>query len=467
MTRPGTEAQPLRVAIIGSGPAGFYTAEKLLGQEGLVVQVDMYDRLPVPFGLVRFGVAPDREKIKNVTSAFEKVAASPRFRFYGNVEVGTHITLNDLRLHYHQVCCATGAQTDRRMGIPGEDLERSHPATQFVAWYNGHPDYRDCEFDLSVRRVAVVGAGNVALDVARVLCRTPEELATTDCAERAAEALANSNVKEIYLIGRRGPAQAAFTNPELRELGELPGADVVVLPEEVQLDAVSQAALDQRRDREVVKKLEILQGFAGRPGSGKPKKLTLRFLVSPVELCGNDAGQVTGMLLVRNELYLSEDGSLRPRPTARYEELPVELVFRAVGQKGEPLAGLPFDERRAIVPNEKGRVFDLETGRPLPGLYVAGWIKRDAVGFIGTNKPDAGETVACMLEDAAAGVLLNPARPDPAQTEELVRSNQPDIVSWTDWQRIQELEEARGSEQGRPRVKFTSVEELLAALKSR
>ncbi len=464
MTQPGTEAQPLRVAIIGSGPAGFYTAEKLLKQQRVVVEVDMYDRLPAPFGLVRFGVAPDHEKIKNVTRVFAKLASSPDFRFFGNVDVGTHVTLNDLRRHYHQVCYATGAQTDRRMGIPGEDLERSHPATEFVAWYNGHPEYRDCRFDLTVERVAVVGVGNVAVDVARVLCRTPEELAKTDVADYALAALRESKVKEVYILGRRGPAQAAFTNPEVKELGELAGADLAVLPEEVELDPLSRAKLEESEDKATKKKVEILQSYVDRRPEGRPRTLTLRFLVSPVELYGNERRQVNGMRLVRNELYVSDDGSLRPRPTDRFEDLQVDMVFRSVGYRGVPLAGLPFHERWGIVPNEKGRVVDPEMDEPLTGVYVAGWIKRGPTGVIGTNKPDAGETVSAMLEDVAAGKLLSPGQPDRDAAEQLVRRSQPQFVSWSDWLALQEFEEAKGKEQGRPRVKFTSLEEMLVAL---
>src|SRR6266545_4074000 len=236
MTKPGTEAHPLRVAIVGAGPAGYYAADHLLRQDGVVVEVDMIDRLPTPYGLVRAGVAPDHQKIKSVTAAFDKVAAHPRFRFYGGVDLGTDITVADLRRHYHQILYCTGAQTDRRMGIPGEDLQGSHPATEFVAWYNGHPDYRDLQFDLSQERAAVVGVGNVAIDVARILCRSAQELATTDIADYALEAQRRSRIKEVYLLGRRGPAQAAFTNPEIRELGELADADVSTLADEVELD---------------------------------------------------------------------------------------------------------------------------------------------------------------------------------------------------------------------------------------
>jgi ferredoxin--NADP+ reductase len=464
MNQAGTDAQPLRAAIVGSGPAGFYAAEKLFKQKDLVVQVDMYDRLPVPFGLVRFGVAPDHEKIKNVTRVFEKTAANPNFRFFGNVNFGAHVTLDDLRQHYHLICFTTGAQTDRQMGIPGEDLKRSHPATEFVAWYNGHPDYREYEFDLSVECVAVVGVGNVAVDVARILCRTPEELATTDIADYAAEALNGSNIKEVYILGRRGPAQAAFTNPEVKELGELAGADLAVVAEEVRLDELSRKALEESGDKATAKKVEILQGYVDRPGAGLPTKLTLRFLVSPVELYGDDDGGVTGMRLVKNELYVSDDGSLRPKSTDQFEEIPIDMVFRSVGYRGTPLAGLPFHDRWGIVPNEKGRVVDPESGEQVKGVYVAGWIKRGPSGVIGTNKPCAVETVDNMLEDLAAGAALDPESPDLAAAEELVRSHQPDFISWDDWKRLKELEDARGEKEGRPRVKFTTVEEMLSAL---
>jgi ferredoxin--NADP+ reductase len=414
--------------------------------------------------LVRFGVAPDHEKIKNVTRVFEKLATNPNFRFFGNVDIGNHVKLEDLKRYYDQICYATGAQSDRRMGIPGEDLRRSHPATEFVAWYNGHPDYRDYEFDLSVESVAVVGVGNVAVDVARILCRTPEELENTDIADYALEVLRGSKVKEVYVLGRRGPAQAAFTNPEVKELGEMAGADLIVLPGEVELDALSRSALEESSDKTTLKKVEILQSAAARAVTGKPRRLTLRFLVSPVELYGNEGGEVAGMRLVRNELYVSDDGSLRPRPIESFEELEVDMVFRSVGYRGVPLEGLPFHDRWGIVPNESGRVTDGQGGDTLQGIYVAGWIKRGPSGVIGTNKPDAGETVDCMLQDVAEGRVLNPATPDPAAAENMVRSAQPSCISWGDWRSIQEIEDARGAELGRPRLKMTSVEDMLAAL---
>jgi len=454
----------LRVAIVGAGPTGFYAADHLLRNPAVVVDVDMFDRLPTPYGLVRLGVAPDHQKIKFVTNAFDKVAASPRFRFYGGVEFGKDVTLADLKALYHQIVYCTGAQTDRRMGIPGEDLTGSHPATEFVAWYNGHPDYRDCAFDLSQESVAVVGVGNVAADVVRILCRTPEELATTDIADYALEALRKSRVREVYLLGRRGPAQAAFTNPEVRELGELADADITAIPQEVELDPLSRVAVERSQDRATLKKVEMLREYARRAPTGKSRRLVLRFLVSPVELISDGAGRVAAMRLVRNELYATSTGALQPRATDRFEELPVGLVFRSVGYRGVPLPGVPFNESWGVILNDKGRVLDPDTKLPIVGEYAAGWIKRGPTGVIGTNKPDAAETVECMFEDLARGAVLEPTRPEAAAAEALVRQRQPNYVSYTDWLKLNEIEVARGRAQGRPRVKLTSVEEMLAAL---
>jgi ferredoxin--NADP+ reductase len=464
MSQPGTEAQPLRVAIVGAGPAGYYAADHLLRQDSVVVEVDMIDRLPTPYGLVRAGVAPDHQKIKSVTAAFDKVAAHPRFRFYGGVDFGKDITVADLRRHYHQILYSTGAQTDRRMGIPGEDLKGSHPATEFVAWYNGHPDYRDCRFDLSQERAAVVGVGNVAIDVARILCRSPQELATTDIADHALEALRQSRIREVYLLGRRGPAQAAFTNPEVKELSELADADVTARPEEVELDELSRAAVERSQDRAALKKVEILREYAARKPGGKSKKLIIRFLVSPVELCGNEAGEVVALRLVRNRLEATAAGTLQAKPTDQLETLPVGLVFRSVGYRGVPLPGVPFHESWGVILNEHGRVLDPDTKQPVVGEYAAGWIKRGPTGVIGTNKPDAAQTVACMMEDLAAGRILKPEEPDAAAAGLLIRERQPRCVSYEDWLKLNELEVSRGRAAGRPRIKFTRVEDMLAAL---
>ena len=460
----GTSSQPLRVAVIGAGPAAFYAVEHLFKQAALTVQADMFDRLPAPHGLVRYGVAPDHAKIKNVTRTYDLIAGKPGFRFFGNVEFGRHVTLEDLRRHYHQIVFATGAQTDRRMGIPGEDLAGSHPATEFVAWYNGHPDFRSCRFDLSVERAAVVGVGNVAIDVARMLVHTPEELESTDVAAHALDALRDSCIREVYLLGRRGPAQAAFTNPEVKEIGELAGADVIVRPEEVQLDPLSQAQLDASGDRTLARKVEILQGYALRAPEGRARRLHVRFLVSPVELIGDAQGRVCRMRLARNRLEAGDGGTLAARATGEFEELEVGLVFRSVGYRGVELPGLPFHERWGVVPNEKGRVVDPATSEPIRGLYVTGWIKRGPSGVIGTNKPDAVETVTTMIEDAAGGRLDEPAQPDAAAIETLLCARQPDLVSYADWRRLDALELSNGKGCGRPRLKFTTVDEMLAAL---
>jgi ferredoxin--NADP+ reductase len=464
MPYPGTEARPLRVAILGAGPAGYYTAEQLFRQPNLLVEVDLFDRLPTPYGLVRFGVAPDHQKIKSVTAAFDKTASHPGFRFFGNVDFGKTVTLADLRAHYHQIVYTTGAQTDRRMGIPGEDLVGSHPATEFVAWYNGHPDYRECRFDLQQERVAVVGVGNVAVDVARILCRTADELATTDIADYALDALRASRVREVYLLGRRGPAQAAFTTPEIKELGELADADIAVPPEEAELDPLSRADLEKSQDRATRKKVEILQEYARRKPSGKSRLLVVRFLVSPVELEGDAEGHVRSLRLVRNELAATPAGTLQARPTDRLEELAVGLVFRSVGYRGVPLPGVPFNDKWGVILNEKGRVLQPDGQEPVLGEYAAGWIKRGPTGVIGTNKPDAAETVGCMVEDVGRGTVLDPAAPAAGAAEALVRQRQPSYVSYADWKRLDALEVARGRAVGRPRVKFIRVEEMLTAL---
>ena len=459
----GTDDHPVRVAVIGAGPTGFYAAEQLLSRKDLVADVDIFDRLPTPYGLVRYGVAPDHQKIKSVTAVYDRTASHPRFRFFGNVEYGKHLTLEDLTRHYHQIIFCTGAQTDRRLGVPGEDLAGSYPATEFVAWYNGHPDYTAHRFDLSQEVAAVVGIGNVAVDVARILLRSADELARTDIADYALEALRESRVKEVHMLGRRGPAQAAFTNPEIQELTELPGADATARPEEVALDDLSKAAVERTRDYTTMKKVELLHSVVARPGQGKPRRLVLRFLVSPTALIGRD-GHVHEMQLVRNRLEATSAGTLVAKPTGETETLPAGLVFRSVGYRGVPLPDVPFNEKWAVILNEKGRVLDPDTQQPRIGLYTAGWIKRGPTGVIGTNKPDAAETVANMRADLEQGRLLSPDHPEAEAVDVLVRERQPHAFSYADWRRLNEIEVARGKAAGRPRVKFTRVEEMLAAL---
>lgn len=464
MSPIGTETNPLRVAIIGAGPTGFYAAGHFLDQKKVAIQVDLYERLPTPFGLVRYGVAPDHQKIKSVTKVFDKIASDPRFRFFGNVELGKHVRVADLRQFYHQIMYTTGAQTDKRMGIPGEDLLGSHPATEFVAWYNGHPDFRDYQFDLTQERVAVVGVGNVAVDVARILCRTPEELRKTDIAEYALEALSQSRVKEVYILGRRGPAQAAFTNPEVKELGEMADADAFTLADEVKLDPLSEAAMAANADRATARKVEILQSYAHRQATGKSRRLVLRFLVSPVELTGNEEGQVTAMKIVKNKLVASDAGSLRPQATGEYETLPVGLVFRSIGYNGVALPDVPFHHKWGVILNQEGRVVSEGEQKPVVGEYTGGWIKRGPSGVIGTNKPDALETVEHMLEDLSAGVTLTPENSDRDAAAAFVAERQPNYFSYADWLKVDEVEVAKGQALGRPRVKFVGAEEMAAAI---
>jgi ferredoxin/flavodoxin---NADP+ reductase len=454
--------QPLRVAIIGSGPSGLYAAGALQRSTDVVAQVDVFDRLPTPWGLVRAGVAPDHPNIKAVTRMYEKTAAHPEFRFFGNVEIGRDVTVEELSDRYHAVIYAFGAASDRRLGIEGEDLPGSWAATEFVAWYNGHPDYRDLDFDLTGKTAVVVGNGNVAADVARMLALTYEELAVTDVADHALQELRDSAVTEIIVLGRRGPAQAAFTNPEVLELGELQDADVIVDPKDVELDEHSKAWLESdAADMTSKRNVDIFTEYSRRTPEGKRKRVVLRFLTSPVEILG--AGKVEGVVVERNELVPAEDGSLKAKPTGERETIPASLVFRSVGYRGVALPGVPFDERRAVIPNEQGRVLDGPGGEQVPGQYVVGWIKRGPSGIIGTNKKDAQETVKSLLEDVAAGKVLQCAQPEREAIESLLAERCGDHVTYAHWESIDQAERAAGEPQGRPRVKLCTVPELLDA----
>ena len=437
---------PFRVAVVGSGPAGFYAADYLL-EAG--ARVDVIERLPTPWGLVRLGVAPDHPELKTASRVFEKTAAKEGFRFFGNVEVGADVSHDELIRLYDAVVYTVGAQTDRRLGIPGEELPGSWAATEFVAWYNGHPDYQHLEFDLSSERAIVIGNGNVAVDVARILARTEQELAPTDITERSTAALVASSISEIVMLGRRGPAQAAFTPPELKELGELGGADIFVDPAELELDPASEASLAAAGAR-ARRNVDILRDFAGRTPEGKPKRLALRFCVSPVQILGE--GKVEAIEIVRNSLVMSDDGEIRAVPTQVVEVMACGLVLRSVGYRGVALPGVPFDERRGVIPNEEGRV------KGQPRVYAAGWIKRGPSGVIGTNKKDAAETCERLLEDATAGLLEG----EGGELEELLRGRGVDFVEYAGWQAIDEHERSLGAPHGRPRVKLTSWDELLA-----
>jgi ferredoxin--NADP+ reductase len=436
---------PLRVAVVGSGPAGFYAAAALLDAEE-PIEVDMIERLPTPWGLVRLGVAPDHPKLKSVSKAFERIAAKPGFRFLGNVEVGRDLSHGDLEQLYDAVIYAFGSATDRRLGIPGEDLSGSWSATEFVAWYNGHPDYQELEFDLDVERAVVIGNGNVALDVARMLALTPEELAPTDTTDPAIVAIGESTIEEILVVGRRGPAQASWTTQELKEMGELAGADVIVEPAELE-----GAEAD---DTNTQRNLEVLREFASREPSGKPVTIRFLFFRSPVAVHG--ATSVEAVELVRNRLE-EQEGRLVAVPTDEHETIPCGLVFRSIGYRGVGLADVPFDERRGTIANEGGRVVGADR------TYCAGWIKRGPTGIIGTNKKDAMETVALLLEDVRDGRVAHRQEVTQEAVEALLAERGVRVVMYQGWTSIDEVERAAGENLGRPRVKLRTWEELLDA----
>ncbi len=455
---------PLRVAIVGSGPAGFYAAEQLLNARDVDgVTVDMFERLATPYGLVRFGVAPDHPKIKAVTRRYEKTAAKDGFRFFGNVEVGGELPVEELKAHYHAVLYAFGASGDRRLGIPGEDLPGSHSSTEFVAWYNGHPDFADHEFDLTATTAVVVGNGNVALDVARMLALPRETLAATDVADHALDALDGSSIEEVVVLGRRGPAQAAFTTPELIELSELAEADVIVDPGDMELDEAS-ARIVEEADGQTKKKIEVLHGYAASEPHGHDRRIVLRFFASPLEIVGSE--RVEGVRVGRTELVDDGEGRLRAVVTESEETIPCQLVFRSVGYRGNPLPGVPFDEQRATIPNDEGRVLDAPGGSQRPGEYVSGWIKRGPNGIIGTNKKDSQETVDRLLEDHVAGRIPEPAVSDRDAILAVLADRVPEHITYAHWETIDEHERGLGEPHGRPRVKLVRHEHLLDAARS-
>lgn len=461
MTLPGPEPRPLRVAIVGSGPSGFYAAEALLKQTELPARVDMFDRLPTPYGLVRGGVAPDHQKIKNVILVYEKLASHPGFRFFGNVTLGQDLQVQDLRLHYDQLVYAVGNESDRRLGVPGEDLAGSHSATAFVGWYNGHPNYREERFDLSRESAAVIGIGNVAMDVTRILASDPERLAKTDISAYALEALRSSRVKTIHLLGRRGPAQAAYSPAEIQEIGALESCDLVVDPQEAELDEASRPDYADPKNK---KNVDYVQEKAKRGEGSQAKKVRLRFCVSPAEVLG-EGERVKALKIEKNVLVKDEKGGVKARGTGRHETLPVGLVFRSVGYRGIPIEGVPFDEKAGRIPNLEGRVLAPDSRQSLAGEYVAGWAKRGPTGLIGTNRPDSAATVKAMLEDAKSG-RFGPWRTQtgPEALPSLLRERRVRFVSFADWKRLDKLEVERGAAAGKLREKFSRIPDMLSAI---
>ena len=449
-------SQPLRVAIVGSGPAGAYAAGHLL-ERAAAVEVAMFDRLPTPWGLVRAGVAPDHQGTKRVTRTFEWNASSPGFDFHLNVDVGRDVSNDELLAHHHALVYAVGAPDSRHLGIPGEDLPGSHGATDFVAWYNGHPDHRHSAFDLSGERAVVVGNGNVALDVARILTMDVDRLRRTDIADHALEALAGSAIAEVVVLGRRGPAQAAFTTPELLALTHLPGVAVVVDPAEAEPDALSAAWLESGAASYGARlKARLIREIAANPPRVARRRIVLRLLGSPAAIVGDS--RVEGIKVARNEI-VNTDRGLSARPTGETETIDAGLVLRSVGYRGLKVDGVPFDEQRATIMNHGGRVVE-ESGAVVPGVYTTGWIKRGPTGVIGTNKQCALETVQALLEDHASGRLREP-REDRAALRGLIAERQPAAIDRHGWAAINAHEVTAGGRAGRPRVKLTDVEEMV------
>jgi ferredoxin--NADP+ reductase len=444
-----------RVAIVGAGPAGAFAAARLLRARG-DTEIDLFERLPTPWGLLRGGVAPDHQEIKRLEDTFDRQTLQRGCRFLGGVEVGVDVSHAEVMRHYTAVIYATGAQTDKSLGIPGEDLPGSWAATEFVAWYNGHPDYRGLEFDLSAKRAVVIGNGNVAADVTRMLMLSARELECTDVADHALEALRESEIEEVVVLGRRGPAQAAFTSAELRELGRLDGVDTRVAPEDVELDPVSREWLAAEGTFTARKNVELLREFASRePRRDARRRISLRFLRSPVAIRGTDG--VEAIDVRRNEIVRGEDGAIRARGLDDdVETIECGLVLRSVGYRAVPLPDVPFDERAFVLPNDRGRVLTAD-GEPLRGVYAVGWIKRGPTGILGTNKRDAEETVARLVED------LDELPAPTERIDALLAARKPDLVTVEGWRAIDAHELERGRSEQRPRVKLASRDELLAA----
>jgi ferredoxin--NADP+ reductase len=458
---PGMTGTPLRIAVIGSGPSAFYATEALFKADGTTAQVDMFDRLPTPFGLVRGGVAPDHQKIKSVSRVYDKVATNAGFRFFGNVKIGRDLSVEDLESHYHMVVWAIGCESDNKLGVPGQDLAGVHSATEFVGWYNGHPDFRDRQFDLAnSRTVVVIGNGNVAMDVSRILLRDIDELAETDIADHAVAALRQSNVEQVVLLGRRGPAQAAFSPKEIEEIDALADCDVVVSPEDGKLDDYSRTWVESQ-PRSAQRNVAFLTAQADKGEGTAAKKLRCRFLVSPVGFAGD--GKVQKVRIQHAELQPDGQGTPRPKAVDRFEEIDADLVFAAIGYRGVPLAGLAYDDRKGIVANDDGRVLLEPSGEARRGHYVVGWAKRGPTGLVGTNSPDSKETVALLLADAAQRLTLQPTGQD---VRTVLDQRGVDAVSWDDWLRLDQWERDQGAARGKCRHKQVSVEELMATIRS-
>ena len=453
-----TQDRPLRVAIIGAGASGLYAAGALIKQKEIQASVDIFNSVPAPYGLVRYGVAPDHEKIKAVTKLYDKTLSDPRINYFGNVTFGQNISHTDLTKHYDAIIYAVGASADRNLNIPGENLVGSLSATEFVAWYNSHPSFVNLEPNFDIESVAIIGMGNVAVDVCRILAREPDELASTDIDPEALKLLRQSHIKDIYMIARRGPGQVKFTPKELQELTSLTNVDLIVDSKDLELDPESQASLE--RDSQTKRNIELLNQIALQQPKGNSRRLHLKFLLSPKEILGEK--RVTGLMLEQNKLEENQ-GYLNAVGTGQFTTLDVGMVLRSVGYRGTVLADVPFDEKKGLIPNQAGRLIS-PINEIILGEYCTGWIKRGPTGLIGTNKPDAVETVNQLLEDVPK--LKSAAQPDRQAVQNLLDTRNIKYFTFTDWQHLDGLEQEQGKLHNRPRVKLSNVEEMYSIIKS-
>lgn len=446
-----SSSRPLRVAVIGAGPAGIYASDLLI-KSGIEVEVDLFERMPAPFGLIRYGVAPDHPRIKGIVNSLHAVMEKPQLRFLGNIDIGATVSVDELRQFYHAIIFSTGAVADRLLDIPGQDLQGSHGAAEFVGFYDGNPEFKR-DWNLDAEQVAVIGVGNVGLDVARILAKTGEELLVTEIPDNVYASLKENKAKEVHVFGRRGPAQAKFTPLELKELDHSPTIEVVVDPEDIDYDEASEQARRESKSQDLV--CQTLEQYAMRDPQGAPHKLYIHFFESPVEILGEN-GKVVGLKTERMEF----DGNGGIRGTGTFNTWPVQAVYRAVGYRSYPVTGVPFDDLNAVIPNDGGHVLDAD-GSIVPGLYTTGWIKRGPVGLIGNTKSDAKETTEMLLADYAAGTLTDPTEPAIDAILSFLKTKEIPYTTWDGWHRLDNAERALGAPEGRERKKIVEWDDMV------
>jgi ferredoxin/flavodoxin---NADP+ reductase len=456
----GSKSRPLTVAIIGSGPSGFYAADHLMKQEDINIEVDIFEKLPTPYGLVRAGVAPDHQQIKSVSKIYEKLAQNPRFRFWGNVELGKDIQKSEFFNYFDAIIYAVGAQSDRSMNIKGEELIGSYSATEFVGWYNGHPDYRNLEFDFSGENAVIIGIGNVALDIARILAKSIDELSKTDITQHALDNLALSKIKNIYVIARRGPMQSAFTPAGTKELFKMEDAAAFVKPEELKIEKETKNIITESGDKRIIQNLQFLENISKNDPAQYSKIIQILFRRSPLELYGSDI-KVSGIKIVKNELFQDEFGNLKAKATDVMEDIPTNLVFSSIGYKVNPMHDVSFDDKNGIIANQNGRVYDLANNIVIENEYVTGWAKRGPSGVIGTNKPDSIETVNFLLDDFKNKTAENLSDSQESRIHSWLKSKNLQFVPFDQWKILDTHETALGESKEKPREKVTSIAEML------